>query len=98
MIDHILRFPNCYLWTVGWQFAFLTITRIQPNLAFSELAHLIAMDRTTLTRNLKPLENRGPIKIAPGMDRQINLISNTRDGQQMLARAAYMERHAATGG
>ncbi len=69
------------------QFALLAITRGQPNLSVSELAEMMAMDRTTLTRNLKPLEKRGLINITPGADRRIKLISITRDGQRMLARA-----------
>src|SRR5262245_7476239 len=33
--------------------------------AVGDLAELLAMDRTTLTANLKPLERRGLVRVAP---------------------------------
>jgi len=45
------------------------------------------MDRTTLTRNLKPLEKQGLIEIQPGKDRRIRLVMLTEKGQEALAQA-----------
>lgn len=46
------------------------------------------MDRTTLTRNLRPLENQGFLRIMPGKDdareREVTL---TGQGQEVLAEA-----------
>ncbi len=69
------------------QFALLAITQSRRNLSISELAELMAMDRTTLTRNLKPLEKRGLVEVNPGLDRRTKLISITHEGQLLLKRA-----------
>jgi len=37
------------------------------------------MDRTTLTRNLKPLEKQGLIEIVPGEDRRTGAVLLTPD-------------------
>ncbi len=52
------------------------------------VAHLLAMDRTTLTAALKPLERRGLISIEqdPG-DRRGKRLRLTADGMAVLAAA-----------
>ena len=46
------------------------------------------MDRTTLTRNLKPLENQGLIRVLPGKaDRREREVTLTITGQDTLAEA-----------
>jgi len=52
------------------------------------VASLLAMDRTTLTAALKPLQRRGLINImvAP-TDRRARLMSLTPKGRKLLARA-----------
>src|SRR6476661_1871363 len=46
------------------QFSLLTsLNRPEPP-TISSVAHLLAMDRTTLTANLKPLERRKLVKVA----------------------------------
>ena len=52
------------------------------------VASLLAMDRTTLTAALKPLERRGLVKIAPDpADRRGRRLSLTAAGRRLLARA-----------
>ena len=52
------------------------------------VASLLAMDRTTLTAALKPLERRGLVKVSPDPgDRRSRLIALTAQGQRTLARA-----------
>lgn len=51
------------------QFSLLVELAIVGSTIISELADKMVMDRTTLTRNLKPLEKRGLVVIAPGQDR-----------------------------
>lgn len=61
------------------------------------LATLLAMDRTTLTAALKPLERRGLVEVKPGpQDRRSRLITLTLTGLELLARAVpvWMETHA----
>lgn len=50
------------------QFSLLaTLHRLagQPGMAMSELAEAMDMDRTTLTRNLRPLTDQGMVALAP---------------------------------
>ena len=52
------------------------------------VASLLAMDRTTLTAALKPLERRGLVKIsADGADRRSRLMALTPRGMRLLVRA-----------
>ena len=45
------------------------------------------MDRTTLTRNLRPLEREGLIKIVPGPDRLTRAVTLTSSGEKKLLAA-----------
>ena len=50
------------------QFSLLmSLNRPEPP-SIGEVAHFLAMDRTTLTANLKPLERRGLLKVAVDKD------------------------------
>jgi DNA-binding MarR family transcriptional regulator len=52
------------------------------------VASLLAMDRTTLTAALKPLERRGLVKITPDpLDGRSGILHLTEEGRQLLARA-----------
>jgi DNA-binding MarR family transcriptional regulator len=53
------------------------------------VARLLAMDRTTLTAALKPLERRGLVEVrADEGDRRSRRLSLTDEGRALLARAA----------
>ena len=58
-------------------FGSVTVTR---------LAKMVVMDRTTLTRNLKPLEKKGLIKVTPGKDRRMKVVTLTEKGNETLSR------------
>src|SRR5882724_4282937 len=70
------------------QFSLLmSLNRPEPP-SMGPVASLLAMDRTTLTAALKPLERRGLVKIASDPDdRRSRLMSLTREGSALLARA-----------
>lgn len=52
------------------------------------VANLLAMDRTTLTAALKPLERRGLVRVAKDeSDRRNRLLLLTAKGRKLLARA-----------
>jgi DNA-binding MarR family transcriptional regulator len=54
----------------------------------ASVAALLAMDRTTLTAALKPLERRGLIKVAPDRaDRRSRRLTLTPQGKALLASA-----------
>jgi DNA-binding MarR family transcriptional regulator len=70
------------------QFSLLmSLNRPQPP-PMGAVASLLAMDRTTLTAALKPLERRGLVKVMPDrLDRRSRLMRLTADGRRLLARA-----------
>jgi DNA-binding MarR family transcriptional regulator len=83
------------------QFSLLNaLNRPEPP-AIGPVAQLLAMDRTTLTAALKPLERDGLVAIAtdPG-DRRNRLLRLTDEGQRALASAIpiWRETHAAIEG
>jgi DNA-binding MarR family transcriptional regulator len=81
------------------QFSLITsLNRPEPP-TIGSVSALLAMDRTTLTANLKPLERRGLVKVTVDkMDRRSRRLSLTAKGQAVLAAAApiWVETHAAT--
>jgi DNA-binding MarR family transcriptional regulator len=58
------------------------------------VATLLAMDRTTLTANLKPLERRGLLKVAVDPeDKRSRLLTLTARGRALLAAAMPIWKH-----
>jgi DNA-binding MarR family transcriptional regulator len=52
------------------------------------VASLLAMDRTTLTAALKPLERRGLVRVSPDpSDRRSRILILTEQGRELLANA-----------
>ncbi len=70
------------------QFSLLmSLNRPEPP-GIAPVASLLAMDRTTLTAALKPLERRGLVKITTDpSDRRGRRLSLTRKGTTLLAKA-----------
>jgi DNA-binding MarR family transcriptional regulator len=70
------------------QFSLLvSLNRAEPP-SIGPVASLLAMDRTTLTAALKPLERRGLVKvIVDKKDRRSRLLKLTAKGRAMLLRA-----------
>jgi DNA-binding MarR family transcriptional regulator len=64
------------------QFAILDKLAKHGSMTIKGLANLIAMDRTTLATNLKPLEREGLLAIAPGLDRRARNIQITDHGRK----------------
>lgn len=65
----------------------MALNRPQPP-ALGEVAEVLAMDRTTLTAALKPLERRGLVKAAADeRDRRSRRLALTPEGEGLLARA-----------
>jgi len=80
------------------QFSLLmSLNRPQPA-PMGPVAQLLAMDRTTLTATLKPLERRGRVTIGVNpRDRRNRLLALTDAGRALLAAALpiWRETHAA---
>jgi DNA-binding MarR family transcriptional regulator len=71
------------------QFSLLVSLNRPGAASMSAVASLLAVDRTTLTANLKPLERRGLLKVAADKnDRRNRLIALTAKGRK-LVKAAY---------
>lgn len=93
------RFDNALkpLGITNGQFSLLmSLNRHQPP-TLGSVATLLAMDRTTLTANLKPLEKRGLIKtIADPKDKRARLLALTAKGNDVLLQAMpiWQESHA----
>jgi DNA-binding MarR family transcriptional regulator len=70
------------------QFSLLmSLNRPEPP-PMGPVAGLLAMDRTTLTAALKPLERRGLVRIVPdSADRRSRVLVLTTKGRQLMARA-----------
>ena len=61
------------------------------------VADFLALDRTTLTANLKPLERRGLVEIVPDPDdRRSRRLKLTQDGETLLLKAfpIWRDTHA----
>ena len=81
------------------QFSLLTsLNRPEPP-SIGSVAALLAMDRTTLTANLKPLERRGLVKVSIDKeDRRSRRLIITAAGRALLSRAfpRWKQAHAET--
>jgi len=80
------------------QFSLLmSLNRPEPP-SIGSVADLLAMDRTTLTANLKPLERRGLVRIkVDEADRRARRLALTAEGRALLAEATpiWKRTHAA---
>lgn len=78
------------------QFTLLAALSIAESVSITRLAQELVMDRTTLTRNLKPLERQGLIRIEPGQDQRVRVVSLTEKGQVALVKAFSLWKQAQT--
>ena len=85
------------------QFSLLgTLLRREP-IMLSELADVLEMDRTTLTRNLRPLQAAGWVALGRGSDARTRTVAITDGGRakwheaRPLWRAAQQSLHAVFG-
>jgi DNA-binding MarR family transcriptional regulator len=83
LYDHILAPTGLR----GTQFTLLRLIGRTGGLSFSALAEVLGMDRTTLTRNLRPLERDKLVRTGPGTDRRVRIVSLTPRGERKVAEA-----------
>lgn len=76
------------------QFSLLSNLERHGGLTISELAERLFMDRTTLTRNLRPLETQGLVRLAPGADRRSRAVELTDAGRDAIAAARPLWQQA----
>lgn len=67
------------------QFSLLAAIDYMETVTITALAEFFEMDRTTMTRNLRPLEREGYLTIKEGQDRRTREVALTGKGQEAVA-------------
>ena len=76
------------------QMPIFVVLELMGPLTMAHMAEALAMDRTTLARNLRPLEAQGLITRVAGLDRRTKEVALTEDGRAALAEALPHWRRA----
>ncbi len=74
------------------QFSLLCVVKNNEPIGITELAKTLVTDRTTLTRNLKPLLSQELLEVIEGADRRQRPIALTSRGRDTLAQALPLWR------
>ncbi|MFQ5620118.1 MAG: MarR family winged helix-turn-helix transcriptional regulator, partial [Rhodospirillales bacterium] len=74
------------------QFSLLAVAENKGPTGITELARTLVTDRTTLTRNLKPLLDQELLQVVDGADRRQRPITLTLRGRDRLAQALPLWR------
>ncbi|HEV2357439.1 MAG TPA: MarR family winged helix-turn-helix transcriptional regulator [bacterium] len=69
------------------QFTVLVAVALADPPTMTRIAEALVMDRSTLTRNLRPLERAGLVKTAGGEDRRTRFVTLTSRGRERLTAA-----------
>jgi DNA-binding MarR family transcriptional regulator len=72
---------------VSTQLPILILLALYGPLTVSRLATMLVMDRTTLTRVLKPLQSKNLIRSVPTTDKRKHMLEITPKGQAILVEA-----------
>jgi|RhiMetdeSRZDD1v2_1073273.scaffolds.fasta_scaffold469715_2 DNA-binding MarR family transcriptional regulator len=78
------------------QFTLLARLHAVDRVTMTELAEQASLDRTTLTRNLKPLIERGYVRVVAGKDQRERLVTVTDSGRAALREALPLWEQAQT--
>ena len=76
------------------QFTILSVLSSVDAITVTDLADVMILDRTTLTRNLRPLEKQGMINTVAGEDRRTRMISLSKKGLNKLEKAIPLWKQA----
>jgi len=69
------------------QFSLLVTINKCDGMPLGQLSKVLVMERTTLSRNIKPLESKGLVKVHVDKDKRFRIISITADGKAKLIAA-----------
>ena len=69
------------------QYSLLNALSMLGETSMQDISTIMAMDRTTLTRNLSPLIKKGLVKVSVGSDRRSRPITVTAKGKSTLEKA-----------
>ena len=78
------------------QFTLLVVIASAGSVTITRLGQMLVMDRTTMTRNLKPLVNQGLIAIGVGQDQRTRVVTLTASGREALTKAFPLWEKAQT--
>lgn len=81
----------------GTQFTLLNAIFLNPSITITQLADLLLLNRTTLNRNLKPLERQGLVRTSPGKDQRTRVLKLTQEGSGLLQSALPLWLEAQSG-
>ncbi len=81
----------------GTQFTLLTAIFLNPSITITLLADQLLLNRTTLNRNLKPLERQGLIRTGSGKDQRTRVLELTPAGRSILQQALPLWLEAQSG-
>ena len=81
----------------GTQFTLLNAIFLNPSITITQLADLLLLNRTTLNRNLKPLERQGLIRTSSGEDQRTRILRLTQEGRSILQQALPLWLEAQSG-
>ncbi len=71
----------------GTQLSVLVAVASSEAVSIASLSRLLGMDRSTLTRNLRPLEKKGVVALGPEGHHRSRTLSVTTKGLQLLQKA-----------
>ena len=83
LFDEILKPSGLH----ATQFTLLAAISSKDDATITELSRALIMDRTTLTRNLNPLQKNGWVEVTPGADKRTRILSLTGSGKKVLNQA-----------
>ncbi len=69
------------------QLVILIMTAVGQSITVAKMSRDLVIDNSTVTRTLKPLENRGLIHLKPGKDHRTKMVTLTSQGQKVLIKA-----------
>ncbi len=71
----------------GNQLLLLVVPYLAGPIRINKMADMTGLDRTTLVRNLKSIEDQGWVTIKPGADRRMRMVTLTEKGRETLIAA-----------
>ncbi|MHC4550295.1 MAG: MarR family winged helix-turn-helix transcriptional regulator [Planctomycetota bacterium] len=78
------------------QFVILVAIQVDQTVRLPDLARTLNVDRSTLTRNLQPLERSGLLKTMPSRNGRASLVRLTAKGRRLLERTVPLWEEAQT--
>ena len=74
------------------QYSILANLDREKGLSITELANVMVIDRTTLTRNLRPLQRDGLVVLSDGPDKRSRALTLTDEGRKLFKTARPLWR------